>query len=92
MAYVALITKADFAAISVLPAGLDDERLDPQIRKAQEVDLAALLGRAFYANIMANVAGAEYVKLLDGTTYADTDGNPLDFLHHNMKRTSINVS
>lgn len=79
MSYVALIVKADFSAIGVLPAGLDPARLDPIIRKSQEVDLQPLLGRAFYSNIMANVAGAEYIKLISGTTYADANGDPIDF-------------
>lgn len=79
MAYVALISKSDFSDIGVVPDGLKDNRIDPMIRKAQELDLLPFLGAALYTDIQADPTDADYVKLINGDTYQDGDGNDIYF-------------
>lgn len=79
MAYSALITKADFAAIGQVPSGLQDERINPFIRLTQEVELRRVLGSAFYTDVMANAAQPAYVKLISGETFTNAAGESIDF-------------
>lgn len=78
MSYTPLIVKADFVAIGVVPAGLQDVRLDPLIRRAQETDLYPLLGAAFYTDLVNAPTDPDYVLLLSGDSYINS-GETIDF-------------
>lgn len=79
---IKIITKADFEDIIELPANMRDEKLNPQIVKAQEFDLAKLMGEDFYYYFLSwfkedgtlkTDAPQEIKDLYNGSTYTSNE-------------------
>lgn len=75
MAQIKLIALADFNEDTIpLPEGMEEERLTTAVDEAQNTDLKPLLGAAQFADLIINRAAVKYVKLLDGETYTNANG------------------
>jgi len=57
----------------------EETELEPYIREAQDLDISVQLGKPLYYDLMTNSANAEYVDLLDGTDYLDSEENTVFF-------------
>jgi len=77
-----IINKADFTDIIELPTNIIEAKLRPQIVKAQEFDLAKLMGEDFYYyflswfdsdNTLKEDAPQEIIDLYDGSTYTQNE-------------------
>lgn len=73
-----LIQQSDFAPFIELPSNLSANKLSPQIRKAQDFDLCALMGNQFYyyflsffdnAGVISPTAPQAIIDLYSGSTY-----------------------
>lgn len=69
-----IITKADISDLYDIGANLNDNRINPHILRAQQNDLAPILGEALYYLFVEDYDGsafttAKYINLFNGTNY-----------------------
>lgn len=86
-----LITISAFAGIYDLSSNMNAaKKLDPCILAAQDIDICAFMGDAFYFDFIKNSGTAPYPDLLNGKEYADADGNTIKF--EGIKRVLVHYS
>ena len=79
-AQIRLITIADFTEETFnLPSSLNDERFNTSIDNAQNINLKPLIGEKMFSDFLLNVSDPKYIALLNGDTYADSDGDMIIF-------------
>jgi hypothetical protein len=70
-----LITQSDFENHVQISEEIPyDKYMTPFVRAAQLYDILPVLGNAFYVDLVTNIAEQEYVDLLTGKTYTDSNG------------------
>lgn len=87
--YVYLIDMSDIASLIDISGNISENRVNAQIKNAQDFDLRLFLGDAFYWNLLSNfdtgtgalnpAAPALIKKLYEGGSYNDLAGNPIFF-------------
>ena len=78
MAETQLITKADILETWHMGKNLNDDRINPNILRAQQSDLKPFLGDALYHDFITNLTDPKYQDLLNGKEY-NLDGNTIFF-------------
>src|SRR6188768_1626574 len=80
-----LIDIDEFQSDRLIPDITDTEKIERSVREAQELDIAPLLGEAFYSDILLNYNSSNsneedtYLTLIQGDQYEDSDGNTIIF-------------
>lgn len=78
-----LITYANFREEFAISENIEDARLKASIEEAQNFDIKKVIGDAFFYDVdtkyNTSPADADIVKLVDGGTYLDCQGNTVYF-------------
>jgi hypothetical protein len=85
-----LIVKADFAPhVQVAEYSNFDALMNTHILNAQLYDVRPILGDSFYADMVLNIADANYVALLDGGEY---NYNSKTYFFQGLKKAIVHYS
>jgi hypothetical protein len=79
MAITLLLSLTDFTSDKLIPGITASAKVDTIVMEAQEFDLSPLLGDALYYDLLKHKTDANYVKLLSGEEYVDSNNNTIKF-------------
>lgn len=60
----------------------DNDKINPILKQAQDIDLRDYLGMKFYFNVLAHLEASDYQELLDGSTFIHEG---VTFAHEGLK-------
>ena len=74
-----LITLDDIREVRKIAANYDQDKTDNFIQLAQTQHLRPLIGAGLYYDLLQNITAPNYVKLINGDTYTDRNGDTVQY-------------